>query len=95
MIAQIKKDFGTLMEKDPDMTVNPSIYECLYAWIYPVLENLYRNDRQRFTSLIYSIDAGFIKDKFGARKEKELDLWVHAILLRECLKVFIRNNYKV
>ncbi|HYG51904.1 MAG TPA: hypothetical protein VD905_13425 [Flavobacteriales bacterium] len=95
MIEQIKKDFGTLLETDPDMAVSASVYQCLYEWIYPVLEHVYRNDRQRFTSLIYTIDAAFIKDKFGQRKEKELEQWVHAVLLRECLKVFMRNNYKM
>jgi hypothetical protein len=84
-----------LLESDPDMNINPSIYQCIYAWIYPVLQNLYKNDRQRFTSLIYTVDAGFIKDKLKGRNEKELEQWVHAVLLRECLKVFIRKNYKV
>jgi hypothetical protein len=95
LVAQLKKDFGTLLETDPDLNANPSIYTSLYLWIFPVIENLYKNDRQRFTALIYSIDAGFIKDKFGKRDENELQQWTHAILLRECLKVFIRNNYKV
>jgi hypothetical protein len=36
-----------------------------------------------------------MKDKLKGRKEKELEQWVHAVLLRECLKIFIRNNYKV
>lgn len=95
LIAQIKKDFGSYLEVEPDMGANPSIYTSLYLWIFPAVEKLYKNDRQKFTALIYSVDAGFIKDKFGKRDENELQQWVHAILLRECLKVFIRNNYKV
>lgn len=95
LVEQLKKDFGTLLETDPDLNASPSIYTSLYLWIFPITENLYKNDRQRFTALIYSIDAGYIKDKFGKRDEPELQQWTHAILLRECLKVFIRNNYKV
>jgi len=95
LIAQIKKDFGSYLNTEPDLSINPSIYTSLYLWVFPAVEHLFKNDRQKFTALIYSIDAGFIKDKFGKRTETELQQWVHAILLRECLKVFIRNNYKV
>ena len=95
LIAQIKKDFGTLLQTEPDFTTSPAIYISLFNWISPIIENLYKNDRQRFTSLIYTIDAGYTKNKFGKRNESELEQWIHAILLRECLKVFIRKNYKV
>lgn len=94
LIAQLKKDFGTLLMVDPVFNQEFTTYDNLYQWIFPVLKNLFDENRQKFTSLIYVIDAGFIKQKFGKRPETELEQWTHAILLRECLKVFIRKNYQ-
>lgn len=91
VVLQVKKDFGTLLEGEP----TGNTYEQLYQWVYPVMEHLYRNDRMRFTSLMYTVDAMYMKNKFGKRQENELAQWTHAVVLRECLKVFIRNNYQV
>lgn len=92
VVSQIKKDFGSLLgESNPELTGN--LYEALYSWIFPVMENLYKNDRRRFTSLMYSVDAAYMKNKFVERRENEMVQWTHAVILRECLKVFIRNNY--
>lgn len=96
LVAQIKKDFGSLLdEKETLFEHSLNSYQAVYDWIFPVLQTLYRNDRQRFTSLIYAIDAAYMKNRFGPRTEPEIEQWTHAILLRECLKIFIRNNYKV
>ena len=95
LVQQIKKDFGNLIQNEPEFIGKMSIYNALYDWVFPIVQQLLKNDRQKFNALIYSIDAGYMKEKFGRREESELVQWTHAILLRECLKVFIRNNYKV
>lgn len=81
------------MTGEPFMGLNN--YENIYDWVYPVMLHLYRNDRRRFTSLMYSVDAAYMKNRFGQRAESEIEQWTHAVILRECLKVFIRNHYKV
>ena len=93
VVEQIRKDFGDLIVGEPAAGTNA--YEQVYQWIFPVMQRLYKNDRRRFTSLMYTVDAAFMKNKFGQRTQTELELWTHAVLMRECLKVFIRNNYRV
>lgn len=94
VIDQLKKDFGSLLNDQPALISGSNFYQELYQWVFPVMENLYHKDRQRFTALVYTVDAGFMKKRFKNRNESDLEQWVHAVVLRECLKVFIRLNYK-
>ena len=83
------------MDQEAQPLPGPHMYESIYQWVYPVLQQLYKNNPRRFTSLMYTVDAAYMKNKFGQRNEHELVQWTHAVILRECLKVFIRNNYTV
>lgn len=93
LINQIKKDFGNLIHSEPQIK-SQDTYLNLYNWIYPIIEELAKTDRGRLTSLIYTVDAGFIKKRFNPKDGTEVEQWTHAILIRECLKLFIRLNYK-
>ncbi len=93
IINQLRKDFGSLLQDNPKINLN-NAYQSIYEWIFPVIQRLWNDDRTRLTGLIYAIDAGFMKKRFKGRKEDEIVQWTHAIILRECLKVYIRVNYK-